>query len=94
MHLTLLHVQSSTPNLLENAIFNQPKYSVDDIEEQLQINHLGHFLLCSLLLPDMQKAKDARMIIVGSITGEHEILIIVIHISNSSLNSKKFLRFL
>ena len=42
---------------------------MDDIEEQLQINHLGHFLLCSLLLPDMQKAKDPRMIIVGSITG-------------------------
>ena len=41
---------------------------MDDIEEQLQINHLGHFLLCSLLLPDMQKAKDPRMIIVGSIT--------------------------
>lgn len=47
----------------------QPKYSENDIEEQLQINHLSHFLLCSLLLPDMQKAKDARMIIVGSITG-------------------------
>ena len=48
----------------------QPKYTENDIEEQLQINHLGHFLLCSLLLPDMQKAKDPRMIIVGSITGK------------------------
>eukprot|EP01039_Chlorochromonas_danica_P011043 gene11043-12299_t len=46
-----------------------PKYTADGFEEQLQINHLGHFLLCSLLLPDLKKAKDARMIIVGSITG-------------------------
>ena len=35
----------------------------------MQINHLSHFLLCSLLLPEMSKVKDARMIIVGSITG-------------------------
>jgi protochlorophyllide reductase len=47
----------------------QPKYSPDDIEEQLQTNHLSHFLLCSLMLPEMKKIKDARMIIVGSITG-------------------------
>mmetsp|Transcript_13335 Transcript_13335/g.12916 ORF Transcript_13335/g.12916 Transcript_13335/m.12916 type:complete len:398 (+) Transcript_13335:116-1309(+) len=46
-----------------------PQYSENDIEQQLQINHLSHFLLCSLLMPDMQKAKDPRMIIVGSITG-------------------------
>jgi protochlorophyllide reductase len=48
---------------------DKPKYSVDNIEEQLQINHLSHFLLCSLFIDDMKKAKDARMIIVGSITG-------------------------
>jgi protochlorophyllide reductase len=35
----------------------------------LQINHLSHFLLSSLLLPDLKKAKGARLIIVGSITG-------------------------
>lgn len=48
---------------------NYPRYTVDGHEEQLQINHLGHFLLCNLLLDDMKKAKDARMVIVGSITG-------------------------
>jgi protochlorophyllide reductase len=34
-------------------------------------NHLGHFLLCNLLLDDLKKAPNgkARMIIVGSITG-------------------------
>jgi len=46
-----------------------PKWSSDNIEQQLQINHLSHFLLCSLFIEDMKKAKDARMIIVGSITG-------------------------
>lgn len=46
-----------------------PKFTQDGIEQQLQINHLSHFLLCNLLLSDMAKAKDPRMIIVGSITG-------------------------
>jgi len=46
-----------------------PKFTPDGFEEQMQINHLSHFLLCSLLLPDMAKSKDARQIIVGSITG-------------------------
>lgn len=46
-----------------------PKFTPDGFEEQLQINHLSHFLLCSLLLPEMKKVKGARMIIVGSITG-------------------------
>jgi len=46
-----------------------PKFTEDGFEEQLQINHLSHFLLCSLFLPEMKKVKGARMIIVGSITG-------------------------
>ena len=35
-------------------------------------NHLGHFLLANLLLPEIQKAPEGslkRVIIVGSITG-------------------------
>ena len=52
----------------------RPKFTVDGFEEQLQINHLSHFLLCSLLIDDMTKAakqnkEGARMIVVGSITG-------------------------
>jgi protochlorophyllide reductase len=47
----------------------KPKWSSDNIEQQLQTNHLSHFLLCSLFIDDMKKAKDARMIIIGSITG-------------------------
>jgi len=49
----------------------KPQYSKDGYELSMAINHLGHFLLCNLVLDDMakNKAKDARMIIVGSITG-------------------------
>ena len=57
------------PTHLPLPLSSQPKYSSDKIEQQLQINHLSHFLLCSLLLPDVAKAQKGRMIIVGSITG-------------------------
>lgn len=45
-----------------------PTFTPDGIEESLQINHLSHFLLVSLLLDDLKKAKDPRCVIVGSIT--------------------------
>jgi len=47
----------------------EPRFTEDGIEESLQINHLSHFLLCSLLIEDMKKSSDPRMIVVGSITG-------------------------
>lgn len=46
-----------------------PTFTPDGIEESLQINHLSHFLLISLLIDDLRKAKDPRCVIVGSITG-------------------------
>lgn len=46
-----------------------PTFTPDGIEESLQINHLSHFLLVSLLLDDLRKAREPRCIIVGSITG-------------------------
>ena len=47
----------------------EPKYTVDDIECQMQTNYLSHFLLVSLLLPEVRKAKASRIITVGSVTG-------------------------
>ena len=46
-----------------------PRYTEDGYEMSVGVNHLGHFLLCNLLINDMKKASDPRMIIVGSITG-------------------------
>ena len=46
-----------------------PSFTPDGIEGSLQINHLSHFLLVSLLIDDLKKAKDPRCVIVGSITG-------------------------
>jgi len=46
-----------------------PKLTEDHIEEQIQINFLSHFLLVSLLMPDMKEANDPRVIMVGSVTG-------------------------
>ena len=46
-----------------------PKYTIDNIECQLQTNYLSHFLLVSLLLPEVRKANKPRIVTVGSVTG-------------------------
>ncbi len=47
----------------------EPAWTDDGFEQSMGINHFGHFLLANLLVDDMSKAKDARLCIVGSITG-------------------------
>ena len=47
----------------------EPAWTDDGFEASMGINHFGHFLLVNLLVDDMAKAKDARVCIVGSITG-------------------------
>jgi len=47
----------------------EPAWTDDGFEQSMGINHFGHFLLVNLMVDDMAKAKDARMCIVGSITG-------------------------
>jgi protochlorophyllide reductase len=61
-------------NLICNAAVYKPKdpepvWTDDGFEMSMGVNHLGHFLLVNLLLDDMSKAKDPRLCIVGSITG-------------------------
>ncbi|KAG8461206.1 hypothetical protein KFE25_002395 [Diacronema lutheri] len=60
--------------LICNAAVYQPslpyaKWSVDGHEQQMQINYLSHFLMISKLMPDLAKAPDPRVILVGSVTG-------------------------
>jgi len=47
----------------------EPAWTDDGFEQSMGINHFGHFLLANLLVDDMAKSKDARLCIVGSITG-------------------------
>mmetsp|Transcript_23933 Transcript_23933/g.26691 ORF Transcript_23933/g.26691 Transcript_23933/m.26691 type:complete len:608 (+) Transcript_23933:338-2161(+) len=60
--------------LICNAGVYQPsleyaKWSVDNHEQTMQINFLSHFLMISKLLPSMMTSPEARVIMVGSVTG-------------------------
>ena len=59
----------------------EPSYTADGFELSAGVNHLGHFLLCNLLLSDLASSPSAnrpipapRMVIVGSITGNTNTL--------------------
>jgi len=60
--------------LICNAGVYQPslpyaKWSADGHEQTMQINYLSHFLMISKLMPEMVKASDPRITLVGSVTG-------------------------
>lgn len=48
----------------------EPQRSIDGYELCVATNHLGHFLLCNLLLEDLKKspAADKRLVILGTVT--------------------------
>ena len=47
----------------------EPQRSEDGYELSVATNHLGHFLLCNLMLEDLQKsASQARLVILGTVT--------------------------
>jgi len=55
--------------LINNAgiMFIPEERTEDGNEKQIQVNHLGHFLLTSLLLPKLLKARKARIINLSSL---------------------------
>lgn len=60
--------------LICNAGIYQPslphaKWSMDGHEQTMQVNYLSHFLMISEFLEDMRDSADARVIMVGSVTG-------------------------
>ncbi|MEA5505850.1 protochlorophyllide reductase [Halotia wernerae UHCC 0503] len=51
-------------------LLKEPLRSVDGYELSVATNHLGHFLLCNLMLEDLKKSSsgDARLVILGTVT--------------------------
>jgi protochlorophyllide reductase len=51
-------------------IEKEPQRSKDGYELSVATNHLGHFLLCNLMLEDLRKspATDKRLVILGTVT--------------------------
>lgn len=50
----------------------QPQRSSEGFEISVATNHFGHFLLSTLLLPDLQKAAAPRLITLGTVTANSE----------------------
>jgi NAD(P)-dependent dehydrogenase (short-subunit alcohol dehydrogenase family) len=55
--------------LMNNAGVMGPDFSlsIEGIESQMATNHIGHFLLTALLWPNLNLAKDARVISLSSV---------------------------
>jgi protochlorophyllide reductase len=66
--------EKSLDRLVCNAGIYQPtlpyaKWSKDGHEQTMQSNFLSHFLMISKLMPAMEDSNDARVTMVGSVTG-------------------------
>ena len=51
-------------------LLKEPERSEDGYELSVATNHLGHFLLCNLMLEDLQKSSldEPRLVILGTVT--------------------------
>lgn len=51
-------------------LIKEPLFSPEGYELTMTTNHLGHFLLCNLLLEDLKKSRalDKRLVILGTVT--------------------------
>ncbi len=50
----------------------EPRRSPEGFEISVATNHFGHFLLSTLLLPDLQQAAAPRLITLGTVTANSE----------------------
>ena len=57
-------------------LLKEPQWSADGYEMSVATNHLGHFLLCELMLEDLKQspAEDKRLIILGTVTANRKEL--------------------
>lgn len=57
-------------------ILKEPKRNRDGYELTVATNHLGHFLLCNLMLEDLKKSSSAepRLVILGTVTANRKEL--------------------
>ncbi|MBF2067378.1 MAG: protochlorophyllide reductase [Calothrix sp. C42_A2020_038] len=57
-------------------LLKEPMYSPDGYELSVATNHLGHFLLCNLMLEDLKNsgAKEPKLVILGTVTANSKEL--------------------
>jgi len=53
-------------------LLKEPARSPEGYEISVATNHLGHFLLMNLLLPDLRRVPGARLITLGTVTANSE----------------------
>jgi len=49
-------------------LIKEPLRSPEGYELSVATNHLGHFLLCNLMLDDLKHSSDPRLVILGTVT--------------------------
>ncbi|MBM0741823.1 protochlorophyllide reductase [Phormidium sp. CLA17] len=49
-------------------LIKEPLYSPEGYELTVTTNHLGHFLLCNLMMDDLKQSADPRLVILGTVT--------------------------
>ncbi|MCY7320850.1 MAG: protochlorophyllide reductase [Phormidesmis sp. CAN_BIN36] len=49
-------------------LIKEPLRSPEGYELSVATNHLGHFLLCNLMLEDLKPSADPRLVILGTVT--------------------------
>jgi NAD(P)-dependent dehydrogenase (short-subunit alcohol dehydrogenase family) len=67
-HATALPLDVLINNAGLMVVEKQPRFTADGFEMTFGTNHLGHFLLVHLLLPDLLRSAPSRLVVVASQT--------------------------